>query len=345
MKNFSAILILISTCFSACNNEPVVNNNTPTFPVTAVNFGEINSIYDDYNSASPITGGVSPLCFSTNRKSEGANFDIIYKLFYAVYDWNNNKLIVGESNNTTKPSYDYFGVTQANANLANAVNTINSSSDELGPYLIPQGETETEFHTFFQNYIFLYATNKSGNLDIELTENLTGNTYSEPQNITFLNSPKDDAYPTLNADKTLIYFCSNRENNFDIYETYLNNTSSLLFALTDHTERAITKNIILSSDYDDKCPFIIGDLMVFTSNRPGGFGGFDLYYSTFKDGEWSSPVNFGNKINTQHDEYRPIVKDYYSTFTNDFMIFSSNRPGGKGGFDLYYVGIDKMTGW
>jgi|OpeIllAssembly_1097287.scaffolds.fasta_scaffold199352_1 hypothetical protein len=342
MKNFILILILISTSFSACNNDPdpVVNANTPTFPVTAVNLGEINSIYDDFNSASPFNGNVSPLCFSTNRASEGANFDIIYKLLDVLYDGANKKLIIGESNYAN----DYLGITKANANLVNAVNTINSSSDELGPYLIPQGESETESHNFIQNYILLYATNKSGNLDIKLTGNLTNGTYSEPQNITFLNSPKDDAYPTLNADKTLIYFCSNRENNFDIYETNLNNTSSLLSALTEQTERAITKNTILSSDYDDKCPFINGDLMVFTSNRPGGFGGFDLYYSIFKNGEWSNPVNFGNKINTQYDEYRPIVKAY-SSFTNDFMIFSSNRPGGKGGFDLYYVGIDKMTGW
>lgn len=342
MKKIITVLILISTSFLACNNEPEEIDNTPSFSETPINLGEINSVYDDYNSASPYHGGTSPLCFSTNRASIGENFDIIYKLLDVVYDPTNKNIIVEES------TRDILGVSQENADLADAVNTINTSFDELGPYLIPEGnrsyENETGLH-HSNNYIFLYASNGAGNLDIKFTENLTNIKYSEPQNITFLNSSKDDAYPTINAAKTLIYFCSNRESNFDIYETNLNYTTSLLSALTDDTVRTITKNTILSSDKDDKCPFIAGNLMVFTSNRPGGYGGFDLYYSILTNGKWSAPVNFGSNINSQFDEYRPIVKHYYSAFKNDFMIFSSNRPGGKGGFDLYYVGIDKMTGW
>jgi hypothetical protein len=84
----------------------------------------------------------------------------------------------------------------------------------------------------------------------------------------------------------------------------------------------------------------MGNTIVFTSNRPGGYGGFDLYYSVYSNGQWGKPVNFGNKINTAYDEYRPIATSI-DGFDNNFMIFSSNRPGGKGGFDLYYVGIEK----
>jgi hypothetical protein len=81
-------------------------------------------------------------------------------------------------------------------------------------------------------------------------------------------------------------------------------------------------------------------MMVFVSDRPGGFGGFDLYYSTFDGSAWSDPVNFGEKINTEYDEYRPIILETDRRFfMNDFMIFSSNRPGGMGGFDLYYAGL------
>jgi hypothetical protein len=58
------------------------------------------------------------------------------------------------------------------------------------------------------------------------------------------------------------------------------------------------------------------------------------------DGKWTKPVNFGPSINTSYDEYRPVIKTV-TGFTNDFLIFSSNRPGGKGGFDLYYVGVTK----
>jgi len=79
--------------------------------------------------------------------------------------------------------------------------------------------------------------------------------------------------------------------------------------------------------------------MVFSSNRPGGLGGYDLYYSTLKGGKWSSPVNMGPRINTSSDEYRPVIGTS-PDFTNMYLMFSSNRPGGKGGFDLYFTGVD-----
>jgi hypothetical protein len=79
--------------------------------------------------------------------------------------------------------------------------------------------------------------------------------------------------------------------------------------------------------------------MVFASDRPGGLGGYDLYYSLFRNSKWSSPVNFGPKINTSADEFRPLV-GFRPDFVNNFIIFSSNREGGKGGFDLYFTGFD-----
>ena len=84
-----------------------------------------------------------------------------------------------------------------------------------------------------------------------------------------------------------------------------------------------------------------GNLMVFVSNNSSGFGGYDLWYSMFENGIWNEPQNFGSEINTEFDEYRPVI-EYFPESNNDLMIFSSNRPGGKGGFDLYYTGIKKM---
>jgi Tol biopolymer transport system component len=231
--------------------------------------------------------------------------------------------------------------------LNSALHVINSVHNELGPYLIPAGWGTSKIiqtHPDYSKYIFLYATDFGGNLDIMFTQNITNEIYSVAQEIKFLNTDKDDAYPTLNAHSSAIYFCSNRDADFDIYMANLNVNRDLLSELSDTADlKIIAKDATLSSPYDDKCPFILGNLMVFASNRPGGFGGFDLYYSTYVNGKWSAPVNFGDKINTSSDEYRPIVKTFYDQFTNDFMVFSSDRPGGIGGYDLYYVGINKMT--
>jgi hypothetical protein len=339
MKITYLILIMIVLILNSCRIEPNgYKYNTGTFPATPVNIWD--SLYDDYNSTSPSLGGTAPLCFSSNRNSEGNNFDVVYKLLDVIMDRKDGNLHVKENTNGLLDVY------AANANLYSALNTINSQFDELGPYLIAQGDgikQDKNGYQRFQNYILLYASNESGNFDIKLTQNLTNDIYSKPENISFLNSIKDDLYPALTSDSSAIYFCSNREGDFNIYKADLKKQNDLLSAFNDSTSRPIIKDTILSSNQNDKCPFIISNLMVFSSDRLGGFGGFDLYYSILKDGKWSEPTNFGDKINTKYDEYRPIVKTYYGEFTNDLMIFSSNRPEGKGGFDLYYVGINKMT--
>jgi hypothetical protein len=304
------------------------------FPDTPVNMGDVNSEYDDYNSASPIgLGNASPLCFSTNRSSLGKEFSIIYKFIAFYGDRTEGKWYCEEqtSNNTLAS-----GAFEKNRFIQRALIKINSLSSKLGPYLVPQNMSDGT-----QHYVFFYADDESGDFDIMFLQDVSGHDYSDPEKVTFLNSTADDLYPAISPDSSQIYFCSNREGLFDIYKTAIDNSKGLVAALEDTAKRMVTKDPIFSSPYNDKCPFILGTLLVFTSDRPGGYGGFDLYYSQYSKGEWSDPVNFGNKINTSSDEYRPIIKLLRSP--KDIMIFSSNRPGGKGGFDLYYVGIDEMT--
>jgi hypothetical protein len=338
MKAILPVFFIFSVALNTCYKP--IRYHTGVFPDTPVNMGEINSVYDDYNSTFPLLGGTAPLCFSSNRASMGGNFDLVYMLLDVYFNKYNGKITVEENKNANMDIYS------ANINLYDAVNKAKTAYDELGPYLIPMGTGNKKVgygYQTYQNYILMYSSKESGNSEIKFTEDVSGSTYSAPKDIVFLNSSKEDAYPTLTKDSLSIYFCSDRGGNFDIFKADLVRNKILLKALSDSSSATITKDMAVSSEYNDKCPFISGNLMVFTSDRPGGYGGYDLYYSRFKDGKWSSPVNFGNKINTQYDEYRPIVKPYQYDFSNDFMIFSSNRPGGKGGFDLYYVGIPKMS--
>jgi hypothetical protein len=63
-----------------------------------------------------------------------------------------------------------------------------------------------------------------------------------------------------------------------------------------------------------------GKTMYFTSDMPGGFGGSDTYKSTRNpEGDWSAPVNLGNKINTEGDEMFPFLESNSGTF-----LFSSD---------------------
>jgi tetratricopeptide (TPR) repeat protein len=71
-----------------------------------------------------------------------------------------------------------------------------------------------------------------------------------------------------------------------------------------------------------------GDTLYFVSDMPSGFGGFDLYYSIYRNNSWSPPVNLGDLVNTAGDELFP-----YSD--NGKFYFSSNGRAGLGGLDLY----------
>jgi outer membrane protein OmpA-like peptidoglycan-associated protein/Tol biopolymer transport system component len=71
-----------------------------------------------------------------------------------------------------------------------------------------------------------------------------------------------------------------------------------------------------------------GDTLVFSSDMPGGRGGFDLYYSTRTTDGWSAPVNLGPSINGPAHEVYPRWQN-----TGE-LHFASDRPGGHGGLDI-----------
>jgi len=322
--------------------------NTGSFPVNPVNFTEMNTEYDDYNATAPTLGESIPLCFSSNRNSQGENFDFVYKPFSIVFSKTTGELNIGAEDKV------YGEWLLQNRTLVNAMRKVNSANDELGPFLVFQDLVVTEDYDRYYAYFLLYSNNETGNQDIYFTLNTSTKIWKEPAPVSFLNSEADDAYPTFNGNRSAIYFCSDREGRFDIYKAITDPEKEVLEILESGDHIFIVKDSTLSSaEADDKCPYIAynnsvyfgpdisNNLLVFASNREGGFGGYDLYYSRLVDGAWNEPLNFGANINTKYDEYRPIVRPQFD-FTNDFMLFSSNRPGGLGGFDLYYVGIEDI---
>ena len=75
-----------------------------------------------------------------------------------------------------------------------------------------------------------------------------------------------------------------------------------------------------------------GDVLYFTAKLAGGYGGKDIWMSTYskKDKAWGQPVNLGPSINTQGDEMFPYMADDDKT-----LYFSSNYHLGMGGLDIF----------
>lgn len=86
-----------------------------------------------------------------------------------------------------------------------------------------------------------------------------------------------------------------------------------------------------------------GEEVYFTSDRPGGYGGRDLYrIRRLPNGEWSLPLNLGPKINTPYDEDAPFMHSDGIT-----LFFSSKGHGTMGGYDIFKSTLvdPDMNGW
>ncbi|MCB0790211.1 MAG: OmpA family protein [Flavobacteriales bacterium] len=81
-----------------------------------------------------------------------------------------------------------------------------------------------------------------------------------------------------------------------------------------------------------------GGTLIFASDRPGGFGGMDLYRCRMMDSGWSGPENLGSAINGPDNEVFPFLHP------NGTLYFSSSRPGGLGKLDIYSA-IPVNGGW
>jgi outer membrane protein OmpA-like peptidoglycan-associated protein/tetratricopeptide (TPR) repeat protein len=84
-----------------------------------------------------------------------------------------------------------------------------------------------------------------------------------------------------------------------------------------------------------------GNIIYFTSNRKGGFGGMDLYKCEKKQGgEWGEAVNLGSSVNTPFDEDGPFVISDSKT-----LFFCSNGHETMGGYDIFYSRADNNGAW
>ena len=75
---------------------------------------------------------------------------------------------------------------------------------------------------------------------------------------------------------------------------------------------------------------IDGKTLYFVSNRKGGYGGMDIWKTTFEDGKWTEPVNLGPEINTPGNEMSPFIH-----YDDQTLYFASDGHVGMGGMDIF----------
>lgn len=151
--------------------------------------------------------------------------------------------------------------------------------------------------------------------------------WTEAQSISLkINSPLNEGASTISADGKLMIFtsCDSRDS-FGSCDLYLSRRTGDVWSKPRNLGKPV------NSQYWESQPSLSADgkSIYFSSNRPGGKGGRDLWVSYFKNEKWSKPENLGDGINTFKDETTPFIHP-----NGEALYFSSNGHIGLGGFDL-----------
>lgn len=159
-----------------------------------------------------------------------------------------------------------------------------------------------------------------------------------------VNTRDDEYWPSLTADGQTLMFT--RQVYSDYYPSAMGNSQEdfyLSFLSGNVWQKALPAGEPLNTRNNEGAQTLSsnGKYMYFTAcERSGGLGSCDIYFSAFRNGGWSVPVNLGWPVNTTGWESTPSV-----SADGNLLIFSSNRPGGIGGKDLWSSSITKKGTW
>jgi Tol biopolymer transport system component len=166
-----------------------------------------------------------------------------------------------------------------------------------------------------------------GGADLWLSR-LENGSWSRPQNAgPSINSAVNDVDGKFSADGSTLVFIRGEDfrKSSDIYVSYFRNgawTKAEVIGPPVSLPETVEFGASLSRD---------GKRLYFSSNRAGGHGGFDHYYSEREGSGWGKPVNFGDMINTAENEVDVAV-----TRDGNAIIFPAKRSDSIGGStDLY----------
>ena len=129
---------------------------------------------------------------------------------------------------------------------------------------------------------------------------------------------------------SLAMFASNRQGGFGGYDLYMISRSNRGWS------SAINLGRFVNTPFDEVSPHFNQQSasLYYSSNRPESIGGYDVFVQSFilENGSWTAPLSLGPPVNSAGDDLDVCIHSDQLSLT-----LSSNRAGGYGGMDLYYV--------
>ena len=173
------------------------------------------------------------------------------------------------------------------------------------------------------------------NADIFLSQKDDKGKWSKPQTIdSELNSEMDEGACCFSPDgKNMYLTICKTDPNYPRYATIAVSSRSDA-SWSKPKELTISKDTLSSYAHPAVSPD--GEWLYFTSDMPGGLGGFDIWRCKLTGNEVGAPENLGEPVNTPGDEMFPTFRP------NGDLYFSSDGHPGMGGLDLFVAKDGKV---
>ncbi len=158
-------------------------------------------------------------------------------------------------------------------------------------------------------------------------------TWGEPEPVPNINTPDHEATISLSYDGTKLFIYKSEDNGSIYYSEFRDGEWQPPVKLG--------KNINTKYRETHASLSVDGKTLYFTSDRPGGYGGLDIYRSRLQpDGTWGPAENLGPAINTPEDEEGPYIHP-----DNKTLYFSSKGHNTMGGYDIFKDTINQFGTW
>ena len=260
--------------------------------------GDINSMWDDYCPV--VSANDSILAFTTRRK--GSHGDKLNKYDYLYYE---NILF------TYKDETNEWGIP------VDPGKPINQKRNDATSDISADGKTLTIYK------------NKGGQQFLYETR-LSGSVWSKPVKLSKEINKRNahQSSSTYTSDGNTIYFTSEQKDGFGGLDIYVSNKNA-----DGVWEPARNLGKVLNTPFDEDAVFLFNDsILYFSSRGHNSMGDYDIFFSKLgADGNWIEPVNMGLPLNSPGTD----IFLFFNGRGNAY--YSSDRQGGAGGLDIYYV--------
>jgi hypothetical protein len=144
--------------------------------------------------------------------------------------------------------------------------------------------------------------------------------------VNYSDASRMTADPSLSADGQTLYFTSDRPDGYGRADLW---TSSLV---DGEWTAPVNLGPSINTEFGEREPSISSDgsLLFFSSDRPGGLGSSDIWFSRNISGEWGAPKNLGPALNSTGADREPAV-----SADGKYLVFTGIREGGQGLSDIW----------